>query len=119
MSTTTIRLPEDLKARVANIYFSSVNSTATVENNARCTLRGAISPMTFAPANSACKNTVASAVEGASSATSGTITMSLTPPPPPTPAPVPTLSEWAMILLGGLLASGAALHLHRRRQLGY
>lgn len=32
------------------------------------------------------------------------------------PAAVPTLTEWAMILLGGLLAGGAALHLHRRRQ---
>lgn len=31
------------------------------------------------------------------------------------PAPVPTLSEWAMILFGLLLAGGAALHLGRRR----
>lgn len=31
------------------------------------------------------------------------------------PAPVPTLSEWAMILLGVLLAGSAALYLHRRR----
>lgn len=29
--------------------------------------------------------------------------------------PVPTLSEWTMILLGLLLAAGAALHLQRRR----
>lgn len=29
--------------------------------------------------------------------------------------PVPTLSEWAMILLGLMLAGGAALHLQRRR----
>jgi len=34
------------------------------------------------------------------------------------PAPVPTLSEWAMILLGVMLASGAALTIHRRRQAG-
>lgn len=33
----------------------------------------------------------------------------------PPPAPVPTLSEWAMILLGVMLAGGAALTLHRRR----
>lgn len=32
------------------------------------------------------------------------------------PAPVPTLSEWAMILLTALLAGGAALTIHRRRQ---
>ena len=35
-----------------------------------------------------------------------------------TPAPVPTLSEWAMILLGTLLAGGAALHLQRRGAFG-
>lgn len=31
------------------------------------------------------------------------------------PAPVPTLGEWAMILLGFVLAAGAALYLQRRR----
>lgn len=37
-----------------------------------------------------------------------------TPPPPPPPA-VPTLTEWAMLLLGGLLAlAGAAVVLRRR-----
>ncbi len=30
------------------------------------------------------------------------------------PAPVPTLSEWAMILFGLILAGGAALHIQRR-----
>ena len=34
---------------------------------------------------------------------------------PPPVAAVPTLSEWAMILLGLLLAGGAAIHLQRRR----
>ncbi|WP_271086163.1 IPTL-CTERM sorting domain-containing protein [Brevundimonas sp. NIBR11] len=37
------------------------------------------------------------------------------PAPPVTPAPVPTLSEWAMILLGMVLAGGAALYIQRRR----
>lgn len=32
----------------------------------------------------------------------------------PPPAPVPTLSEWAMILLGLMLAGGAALYIQRR-----
>ncbi|MGU3456642.1 IPTL-CTERM sorting domain-containing protein [Brevundimonas sp. M1A4_2e] len=32
------------------------------------------------------------------------------------PAAVPTLTEWALILFGSLLAGGAALHLHRGRQ---
>lgn len=35
---------------------------------------------------------------------------------PPPPAPVPTLSEWAMILLGAILAGAAALTLSRRRR---
>ncbi len=34
---------------------------------------------------------------------------------PPPPATVPTMSEWAMILLGVLLAGGAALFISRRR----
>lgn len=33
----------------------------------------------------------------------------------PAPAPVPTLSEWAMILMGLMLAGGAALYIQRRR----
>ncbi|WP_271083528.1 DUF11 domain-containing protein [Brevundimonas sp. NIBR11] len=36
---------------------------------------------------------------------------------PPPPAPVPTLTEWAMILFGTMLAGGAAVYLQRRRQL--
>ncbi len=34
------------------------------------------------------------------------------------PAPVPTLSEWAMILFGTVLAGAAALTIQRRRQFG-
>lgn len=33
----------------------------------------------------------------------------------PPPAPVPTLSEWAMILFGTILAGGAALYIQRRQ----
>ncbi|WP_426043080.1 IPTL-CTERM sorting domain-containing protein [Brevundimonas sp. TWP2-3-4b1] len=46
-----------------------------------------------------------------------------TPAAPPTftvnapPAPVPTMTEWAMILLGLILAGGAAVLIQRRRQL--
>lgn len=32
------------------------------------------------------------------------------------PAPVPTLSEWAMMLFGSILAGGAAMYIQRRRQ---
>lgn len=34
------------------------------------------------------------------------------------PAPVPTMSEWAMILFGMVLAGAAALYLQRRRMIG-
>ena len=49
--------------------------------------------------------------------------VSLSPGPQPTlvistPTPVPTMSEWAMILFGTVLAGGAALYIQRRRQLG-
>lgn len=36
----------------------------------------------------------------------------------PVASPVPTLSEWAMILFGTVLAGGAALYLQRRRLAG-
>lgn len=35
---------------------------------------------------------------------------------PPAPAPVPTLTEWAMILFGLVLAGGAVMAIHRREQ---
>lgn len=34
----------------------------------------------------------------------------------PPPAPVPTMSEWAMILFGAILACAAALYVQRRQQ---
>lgn len=34
------------------------------------------------------------------------------------PAPVPTMTEWAMILFGAVLAGGAALFIQRRHQFG-
>lgn len=47
----------------------------------------------------------------------GTATLSQTPLPVPSspPAPVPTMSEWAMILFGLVLAGGAGVLLARRR----
>ncbi len=53
--------------------------------------------------------TSATTVNGADSLTSGTIVGV------PAAAPVPTLSEWAMILLGVIMAGGAALYIQRRR----
>lgn len=42
--------------------------------------------------------------------------MVLTSPPTP-PAPIPTMTEWAMIVFGAILAGGGALYLQRRRRL--
>lgn len=101
----------DVQTRVASIYFSSVHPLVLAQNNARCTLRGASSTATQSGNLRGCQNSVPVASEGAANATSSAVTMSLTPPP----APVPTLSEWALILLGGLLMAGATLTIHRRR----
>lgn len=39
------------------------------------------------------------------------------PTPPAPPAPIPTMTEWAMIAFGAILAGGGALYLQRRRRL--
>lgn len=103
----------DLQTRVATIYFTSIHPAVSVDNNARCLARGAVSNAPTNTPGAGCIQTTVLPSEGASQAQAGAVTVSLTPP---SPAPVPTLSEWAMILLGGLLAGGAALKLHRRRQ---
>ena len=38
------------------------------------------------------------------------------PPPPRIQQPIPTLTEWAMVLLSGLLISGGVFLLRRKRQ---
>jgi hypothetical protein len=50
-------------------------------------------------------------VTGAATRREGSGTVVLAPPP----ATVPTLSEWAMILFGLILAGGAALYIQRRQ----
>ena len=104
----------DVQARVATIYFTSVHPAVSVDNNARCLMRATISSAPTNTPGAGCLQTTVTPAEGASQAQASAVTMSLTPPSPP--APVPTQSEWAMILLGVLLAGGAALNLHRRRQ---
>lgn len=100
-----------LKARVASIYISSANNMAAASTNAICTTRGDNSA---AALPGACSVENPDTAQGNSNAVAnGSPTFMLQPPPPP---PIPTLSEWAMILLGVLLAGCAALSLHRRRQ---
>jgi hypothetical protein len=104
----------DLQARVATIYFTSIYPAVSVDNNARCLTRATVSNAPTNTPGAGCIQTTVGPAEGASQAQANAVTMSLTPPSPP--ATVPTMSEWAMILLGVLLAGGAAVNLHRRRQ---
>jgi hypothetical protein len=60
----------------------------------------------FTCANAAC---TAGSYIGGTFATSGTIQGSAA-------GPVPTMSEWAMIILGTMLAGGAARYIQRRKQ---
>lgn len=104
----------DPKSYVSSIYVGNTpgGAYAFVQTNSLCTTRG-----DFVNGNTygyGCMNQTSNASQGASQASASSVTISLTPPP--SPAAAPTLSEWAMILLGVLLAGGAALNIHRRRQ---
>lgn len=103
----------DPKARVSYIWFSSAPAPGmvVVASNSTCQTRG--DNVGGNTGGAGCMMAWDTANQGTSSANATGVTMSLTPP---APAPVPTMSEWAMILLGVLLASGAALQLQRRRQ---
>ena len=110
----TVDNASDPKSYVTSIYIGNTpgGNYAFVQTNSLCTTRGDnVGGNTY---GYGCMNQTSNASQGASQASASSVTISLTPPPPP--APVPTLSEWAMILLGVLLAGGAALSLHRRRQ---
>lgn len=83
---------------------------AAVETNSLCTGRGDnVGGRTY---GLGCMTQTTNPSLGASQAFASAVTISLTPP---APAAVPTLSEWTMMLMGGLMALGAALHLNRRR----
>lgn len=73
---------------------------------------------TFRPANAGVFGLSASTVTytGGDNASPKVLTAGVRPTLTVTaPTPVPTLSEWAMILLGTILAGGAALYIQRRQ----
>ncbi|WP_312783523.1 IPTL-CTERM sorting domain-containing protein [Brevundimonas sp.] len=112
-SPATFGNAADPKSYVTSIYLGNTagGSYAYVQSNSLCTSRGDnTGGNTY---GLGCATQTSIPAQGASQASASAVTISLTPPPPPT---VPTMSEWAMILLGALLAGGAALHLQRRRQ---
>ncbi|HRO33492.1 MAG TPA: IPTL-CTERM sorting domain-containing protein [Brevundimonas sp.] len=117
-----VSAPANPAARVSSIWFTSVGATpVNVLSNAICQVRGdnaedGFGNPTGGTFGAGCLNASGGPADGVSFASAASVTVSLTPPPPPVPT-VPTLSEWAMILFGGLLAMGAVMHLHHRRQI--
>ena len=112
-SPVTAGNASDPKSYVTSIYLANTpgGSYAIAQSNSLCTARGDnTGGNTY---GLGCASQTSNAAQGASQAAASSVTISLNPPPPP---PVPTMSEWAMILLGVLLAGGAALQLQRRRR---
>lgn len=112
----------DPRSYVSSIWLTHMPGAtyARAESNSLCTLRGDnVGGNTTHPGYPAnpfgCLVQTSAPANGASSAHSPSVTLSLTPPP--APATIPTMSEWAMILLAGLLATfglGTAVR-HQRR----
>lgn len=79
-------------------------TTSSAESNQACTALGV--GVSAAGDNDFCASDVGNEEGRASSSSAGVWT---------SPVPVPTLSEWAMILFGLILAGGAALYIQRRQ----
>ena len=94
----------------AGLDLSTVSGPFTISAGPGCGALGAhnsstllnVTGGTFQFSNTNCTNTSAS-----------NFAVALAAPPPP--VPVPTMTEWAMVLFGTLLAGGAALYIQRRR----
>lgn len=105
--------PADPNSRISTLRID-INDADTI-NNRTCATRGAgSSAASLSAAAGSCS--VLAAPDGNESTASVVSPFSfVVAAPPPPPATVPTLSEWAMILFGLLLAGGAAVHVQRRR----
>lgn len=104
--------PGDPKSYVTSLYLANTpggGSFAIVYSNAVCIVRG--DNTGGKTLGRGCAASTLNGAQGGSQASAPSVTISLTPPP----APVPTLSEWAMILFGTLLAGCAMLYLQRRQ----
>ncbi len=104
----TDNTPTDPNARVSGVQMAP--AATDVQNNLICILRGGSGGAVTGPGSCDLANG-----DGSSSAASTGAPVVTLGPPGGGPAAVPTLSEWAMILFGTILAAGAALHLQRRR----
>lgn len=106
----------DLEARFSYFLYEGGFAAAGRNNNV-CLIRSGSSaasgPGTCLPSNGAPGNDIDASSRFTGAATPFTpVLLSYTPP-----APVPTMTEWAMILLGVLMAGGAALTIQQRRKL--
>lgn len=97
--------PGDPNSRFSYVLFSPGNSSAYA--NTVCTARGTGSAVSGPGACSGIFNDGGTSIGGAATPTTFTV-VSLTPT-------VPTLSQWAMILCGVVLAGGAVMVIQRRR----
>ena len=86
------------------LYVSTAGNFGTwISNGAAYPLGGSLTYTPTAPAGACANDAELNAFAASTSPVSNT------------PAPVPTLSEWAMILFGLILAGGAALYIQRRQ----
>lgn len=95
----------DPNARFDAIYFDQINRNGGI--NRYCTVRGGNSA---ASGPESCSTSSPDTNTSSYSGLGPTLTLAAAPV-----AAVPTLSEWAMILFGLILAGGAALYIQRRR----
>ncbi len=112
-STYPVNDYADLEARFSYFLYEGGFAVAG-RNNYVCLIRGGSSaasgPGTCLPTNGAPGNDIDSSSRFTSGATPVTPVLASF-----TPAPIPTMTEWAMILFGVMLAGGAAMMIQRRR----
>ena len=104
----TFNSPADPNSRLSAVVMTQA-ATETV-NNALCVTRGGSGGAVTGPGSCNFAN-----IDGRSSTASAGGPVVTLGPPGGGPAAVPTLSEWAMILLGVILAGCAALYVQRRQ----
>lgn len=96
--------PADPNSRVSGVF--AIPSFTQAFGNYVCGARGPNGAVSGPGSCTAITNDASSSVAESSTATVVTTTVV---------APIPTLSEWAMILFGAMLAGGAALYIQRQR----
>ena len=102
-----ISAPADPNSYISYVVFNDASSQAFA--NSLCLTRGP-SPVAAVSGPGSCTGDNPNAQASTANSTGPTVVTVAA-----APAPVPTLSEWAMIMLGLLLAGGAAIYIQRRQ----